>query len=514
MIKGIKKKRRRQKRRKKDDKSEKTKDKDDNTKDKTDFISSSNSKSKSNWQKKVDSLQISNEDFLKSPQNLIDKWQTDEEFARQRLEGNEPRYIYRVTKPEQISDLFGELNFEKLMCAKPKKQTFKVEVSKGRYFIIDYTWILTDVSAPVGKGLGNTLPGARLLLRRNDDSKLNPVSIKLIWRTVEETFFAVDYKDEKSPYNWLLAKMFFCLAESQVHKLGSFFTETMCVTEVFATCMYRCLPSMHPVYRLLEPYIGPSIYVNDYVRNFILPDYIKRGLSISTEGGEQIITNIYRSYNFTDKYFPTDLENRGVNDRSKLPSYPYRDLGGLMFDEIHGMAAAFVRHYYKTPDDIRKDRELFSFIQSLSEDGLIVGIPKCNKPSQLVSIVTHIIFTSCVQYSILSGSQYYYNGFIPNSPSILTLHPPRTTDNTTLDTIVKGLPDFNMTFNILCQTNLLSPNSTSTLLSHYQHINFKETEVLEILNNFRAQLKMMGSQMEEHNFSVASPTRLRGTWDI
>jgi len=271
---------------------------------------------------------------------------------------------------------------------------------------------------------------------------------------------------------------------------------------------------MHPVYRLLEPYIGPSIYVNDYVRNFILPDYIKRGLSISTEGGEQIITNIYRSYNFTDKYFPTDLENRGVNDRSKLPSYPYRDLGGLMFDEIHGMAAAFVRHYYKTPDDIRKDRELFSFIQSLSEDGLIVGIPKCNKPSQLVSIVTHIIFTSCVQYSILSGSQYYYNGFIPNSPSILTLHPPRTTDNTTLDTIVKGLPDFNMTFNILCQTNLLSPNSTSTLLSHYQHINFKETEVLEILNNFRAQLKMMGSQMEEHNFSVASPTRLRGTWDI
>jgi len=245
-----------------------------------------------------------------------------------------------------------------------------------------------------------------------------------------------------------------------------------------------------------------------------LPDYIKRGLAVSTEGGEQLIEHFYKNYNFSDKYFPTDLAIRGVDDRSILPYYPYRDLSGLMFDEIRNMVALFVRHYYKPPDSIRRDRELLSFVEALSKDGKLDGVPKCNKPSQLVMIITHIIFTSTVQYSVLTGSQYYYNGFIPNSPSILSIHPPIPTHKVSLEAIVKGVPDFNSTFYILCQINLLSPNSTSKLLSHYQHINFKETEVLEILNTFRAQLKMMGGQMEQHSFSVVSPTRLRSGWDI
>jgi len=324
----------------------------------------------------------------------------------------------------------------------------------------------------------------------------------------------VDYKGIADPYHWILAKMFFCLAEAQVHKIGSLYTETLCITESIAMCMYRNLPSMHPLFKLMEPYIESSIYVNDYARKYILPDLIKRGLAVSIEGAEQLISYFYKSYNFSEKYFPTDMARRGVNDSSKLPYYPYRDLGGLMFDEILKMVSAFVRHYYKSSDLVKRDRELNNFITSLTTEAKIGGVPKCTKIPHLISIITHIIFTSTVQFSVSTGSQYYYNGFIPNSPSILSLHPPRVTDKVTLETIINGLPDFDLTFFILCQTNLFSPNSTLKLLSHYQNNNFKDNEVQEILNQFRAQLKMMGNQMEQHSFSVVSPSKLRIGWDI
>jgi len=158
-----------------------------------------------------------------------------------------PRSIYRAEKAQYILDKFGSLDPAKLMCKKPKLSSFKGEVLKGRYFIIDYVDILSQVKAPVGKGLMGSMTGARLLLRRDDESKLMPVLIQLTWKKSYEleTFYAVDYV-ETNTHTWQLAKMFFSFAEYQVQKFGFLYAETHCIVESIAVCMYRHLPEMHP----------------------------------------------------------------------------------------------------------------------------------------------------------------------------------------------------------------------------------------------------------------------------
>jgi len=281
--------------------------------------------------------------------------------------------------------------------------------------------------------------------------------------------------------------------------------------------MFRNLPSMHPIFRLLEPYIGSSIYVNNYTRKNIIPKYVNSGFSVSIEGSAKLIEQGYRSYNFFNRYFPVDMSERGVDDTSKLPYYPYRDLGGVIFDPIVKMVSGFIKYYYRNSIDlIKKDSELMAFINSLTTEAKIDGVPKCNKVSHLVSIITHIIWISTVQYSILNGSQYFYNGFIPNMSPILNVHPPRPSDKVSMETILKALPDYFTSFKILCHVNLFSPNTlkTSKLLANFPDGYFKEAEILELFNTFRAELKFFATELDQHSFCVVSPSRLRIGWDI
>jgi len=44
--------------------------------------------------------------------------------------------------------------------------------------------MLVDIKAPIAKGLANSIPGAILLLRREDDSKLYPVILKILWKKI------------------------------------------------------------------------------------------------------------------------------------------------------------------------------------------------------------------------------------------------------------------------------------------------------------------------------------------
>ena len=97
------------------------------------------------------------------------------------------------------------------------------------------------------------------LLYLRTDNQLVPIAIQLEQGS-HNNIATWTPKDE--PLDWLLAKMWFRHADLQVHQIRSRYALTNVIGEIFAVAMYRCLPTVHPIYKLLKTYLGSSIPVN------------------------------------------------------------------------------------------------------------------------------------------------------------------------------------------------------------------------------------------------------------
>lgn len=71
----------------------------------------------------------------------------------------------------------------------------------------------------------------------------------------------------------------------------------------------------------------------------------------SLQGGRHGLLNIIKhawaSYNImVTGNLPKDIEQRGMNDRTILPDYPYRDDGTLIWNAIHNYVSTIVGGIY------------------------------------------------------------------------------------------------------------------------------------------------------------------------
>ena len=130
--------------------------------------------------------------------------------------------------------------------------------SQGNVYIVDHS-ILNDISTGhhQGKKLSLAVPMCLLYLRT--DNQLAPIAIQLEQGS-HNNIATWTPKDE--PLDWLLAKMWFRHADLQVHQIRSRYALTNVFGEIFAVAMYRCLPTVHPIYKLLKTHLGSSIPIN------------------------------------------------------------------------------------------------------------------------------------------------------------------------------------------------------------------------------------------------------------
>jgi arachidonate 15-lipoxygenase len=378
----------------------------------------------------LDKLQDYEDFFTLLPlPNVAKEYQTNNSFAEQRLSGANPLVLCllnstdaRVNILQQISNV--RKNFEPLF-------DISTEIAQGNIYVADYTGTDSKYKGPALVQGGTHEKGRKILpkplaffwWRRtgiSDLGKLVPIAIQLnSSKTDSYTPF------EKNPLDWTFAKICVQIADANHHEMNSHLCRTHFVMEPIAIGTARQLAENHPLSLLLRPHFRFMLTNNHLGQERLINrggpvDELLAGTLVESMA---LVKDAYDEWNLKDFAFPEEIKNRGMDDTERLPHYPYRDDGKLVWDAIKAFVSSYLRHFYPALDDIENDTELQGWAKELSSDlvasegGKVKGMPeKFSNVDDLIEIVTTIIFICGPQHSAVNYAQYEYMTFAANMP--------------------------------------------------------------------------------------------------
>ena len=386
-------------------------------------------KVKSHWDP-LDELQ-DYEDFypVLPPPSVMRTYQMDESFAEQRLSGSNPMVLRAIAElPPTFS--YGLQEVQTAYSPHiPVEQGLGKELAAGNLYVADYQSLSFIQGGTYLKGKKYLpAPVALFVWRKSgyrDQGQLMPVAIQIDSKPGEK---AALLTPNSLGNNWLYAKTCVQIADANHHEMASHLCHTHFVMEPFAVSTARRLSSIHPLYLLLRPHFRFMLFNNEMARkrlvnqggtvDDLLAGTIGESLQIVKDAYEK---NAQESWSLDQFALPTFIKNRGLDDTTRLPHYPYRDDGQLLWDAISNYVGEYLGLYYTNPEDVTNDYELQSWIAELADQskdgGKVKGIPTTLETvQQLADIVTAVIYTCSAQHSAVNFTQYDYMGFIPNAP--------------------------------------------------------------------------------------------------
>lgn len=84
--------------------------------------------------------------------------------------------------------------------------------------------------------------------------------------------------------------------------------------EAFAVAVWRQLPSVHPVFKVLFPHLHSVMATNDFIRRTFF----------KTDASQVLLKKSYKTFEFKMLSLPQVLKEKGVDDVVKLPKFYYR----------------------------------------------------------------------------------------------------------------------------------------------------------------------------------------------
>ena len=386
-------------------------------------------KVKSHWDP-LDELQ-DYEDFypVLPPPSVMRTYQMDESFAEQRLSGSNPMVLRAIAElPPTFSYSLQEVQTAYSPHI-PVEQGLGKELAAGNLYVADYQSLSFIQGGTYLKGKKYLpAPVALFVWRKSgyrDQGQLMPVAIQIDSKPGEK---AALLTPNSLGNNWLYAKTCVQIADANHHEMASHLCHTHFVMEPFAVSTARRLSSIHPLYLLLRPHFRFMLFNNEMARkrlvnqggtvDDLLAGTIGESLQIVKDAYEK---NAQESWSLDQFALPTFIKNRGLDDTTRLPHYPYRDDGQLLWDAIAKYVGEYLGLYYTNPEDVTNDYELQDWIAELADQGKdggkVKGIPTTLETvQQLADIVTAVIYTCSAQHSAVNFTQYDYMGFIPNAP--------------------------------------------------------------------------------------------------
>lgn len=482
----------------------------------------------------LDDLQDYEDFFTVLPLPKVAKvYQTNNSFAEQRLSGANPLMIRLLDRADVRSKVLeqipsSQIGFEPLFNV-PK------ELADGNIYITDYTGTDKHYHGPSLVKGGTHEKGRKYLpkplaffwWRRtgiSDRGKLVPIAIQLGNRPNDlYTPF------EPNPLDWLFAKFCVQIADANHHEMSSHLCRTHFVMEPLAIGTVHQLAENHPLSLLLRPHFR-FMLANNHLgqQRLINPGGIVDELLAGTLGESmELVKDAYSGWNLKDFAFPTEIKNRGMDDVVRLPHYPYRDDGMLVWQAIHSFVSDYIRHFYPTPGDITGDTELQAWAKELSDPqtnngGKVEGMPNTfTNVEELIEIVTTIIFICGPQHSAVNYAQYEYMTFAANMPLAAyrdiperELNPPGSIseEKITEEQILKLLPPYKRTADQLQSLFVLSAYRYDRLGYYdkcFQELYHKKLEevfedvnnqaIIEIVRQFQQNLNMVEQEIDANN---------------
>ena len=220
--------------------------------------------------------------------------------------------------------------------------------------------------------------------------------------------------------------------------------------ETLTVTLQRNLAELHPLYKVLRPYLVHSFDVSYVIRRGLLDTgkMADQTLSVGGHGKNDYLVRAYSKLNVADLFLPKRLEARGLNDATKLENYRPREVGLELWRACADYIDSIFALYYPDHGDVIDDVELQAFIGDLHSNGVVVmngrgetpGVPECFRTlHEAKDWITMVLFRSLY---LIEALAYLVNfAFIPNAPTAMVLPPPSRKSTTTLEYIMRALPD-------------------------------------------------------------------------
>ncbi|XP_056090801.1 polyunsaturated fatty acid 5-lipoxygenase-like [Rhinichthys klamathensis goyatoka] len=417
-------------------------------------------------------------------------WSKDYMFGYQFLNGCNP---VMIKKCKEIPDKFP-VTPEMVKGFLKKGVTLQEELTAGKIYIVDYDILEGVLTANDPECLNAPL----CLLYKNRLDQIVPIAIQLNQTPGEKSpiFLPSDNK-----YDWMLAKMWVKCADFTVHQLETHLLKTHLISEVFEMAMYRQLPAVHPVYKLLKPHVRFTIAINAEARKSLISKdgIITQISSLTDKGKNEVIRKAMENLSYESLCFPETIEARGMED---APKYYYRDDGMKIWEAIHNFVSAVVNIYYDSDEKVQGDEEIQEFVKDCHHG--MKESPKFPKSlrtrEELVKYLTVVIFTASAQHAAVNFGQFDWYGCIPNSPSIMRKPPPEQKGKVDMKYIMESLPDRGCSRTTLGAVWALSCFQTDErYLGMYPEMGFTEEPVKEAIKTFREELDEVTKEIKSRN---------------
>ncbi|XP_007521680.1 polyunsaturated fatty acid lipoxygenase ALOX15 [Erinaceus europaeus] len=428
-----------------------------------------------------------------------DSWQDDAFFGYQFLNGANPMLLRRSTCfPERLVFPPGT---EEVQAQLEK------ELQEGTLFEADYA-LLDGIKANTILCCKQYLAAPLVMLKLQPDGNLIPMAIQLqlpqLGSSPPVLFLPTD-----PPMVWLLAKCWVRSSDFQLHELQSHLLRGHLMAEVFAVATMRCLPSVHPVFKLMIPHLRYTMEINARARNGLISNFGVFDQVVSTGGGGHMDLLKKAGALLTYRSFcpPDDLADRGLLG---VPSSYYGQDALQLWNIMHSYVKGIMDIYYKTDESVKEDYELQAWCREITEIGL-QGAQDRGFPISLQSLeeacrfITMCIFTCTGQHSSIHLGQLDWFTWVPNTPCTMRMPPPNTKD-ATLKTVIATLPNFHqasLQMSITWQLGRRQPIAV-TVGQHSEEY-FSSPEAKAVLQKFREELAVMDKEIELRNAKLDIP---------
>lgn len=443
----------------------------------------------SSWNDLADFQQI----FLRIKNTIseyvMQHWKEDFMFGYQFLNGCNPVMIQKCT---EIPDKFP-VTHEMVEDCLEREMTLEEEIKAGNIFIADYE-VLDGVTANATDPCTLQYLAAPIcLLYRNQRNRIMPLAIQLHQVPGEDNPI---FLPSDSEHDWLLAKIWVRSSDFHVHQTVTHLLRTHLISEVFGIAMFRNLPAVHPVFKLLIPHIRFTIAINTKAREQLICECGIFDKANGTGGGGhvELVQRAMKTFTYKSLIFPEAIKAKGMESEEDLPYFYYRDDGKKVWELTKCFVADVVSIYYESDETVQKDEEIQAFVKDVCSFGM-QDLDYCEFPKalvskdQLVEYLTVVVFTASAQHAAVNFGQYDWCSWIPNSPPTMRKPPPRAKGEVDITYIVESLPDRGRSCWHLGAVWALSKFQDNELfLGMYPDEHFNEKPVKTAMENFRRKL--------------------------
>ncbi|CAB3376043.1 Hypothetical predicted protein [Cloeon dipterum] len=379
--------------------------------------------------------------------------------------------------------------------------TLKDALQTNKIFIVDFK-ILDGV--PCRAEITSKLVAPVALFYLNRRNELMPIAIQLFQEPsdVNPVYYPSDPR-----LTWIMAKMFFNMADSQIHQSCTHLGYTHLLMESLCVAAHRHLSPSHPIFRLLAPHFLYLLMINARgLERIISPGgWVDSVMALGSPGLHELIRRGFSQWRLdVQGDLEKDLESRGVLDPKILPYYPFRDDAVPFFHVIKNYVKNVVNYYYSSPEKLEGDFEVQGWVKEMAtsqaEGGLgMGGVPeKIENLEQLVQICTIVVATCSIGHAGANFQQYDAYGFAPNYPGLLNKLPPETKREMTEQELVGFLPNKTAALDMMVLTKILSTKGTKSL-GDFEVQYLYDPCVIQITNEFRLELKKLSQEIKVRN---------------